>query len=920
MGKVRSRILAMLMAMILCLGLLPAPALAYEQDIVTDGDITLIDPDTGAPTNPEPEPEEPEDKPDQIGPYTVTFELHGVDGVTPDPITVEAGETITLPVPQFTDPSFTFTGWREPETGRQWTENMLVTRDITLVADWSYTSDPEDQIVVTFDYNGARDSYLIIATNANPYVPERPEDPVWDGYRFVGWATEDGTMWVWGTEITERLTLYAVWEPLGNCTITFDVMIPTIDDPDPITVQYGERITRFPVYNNPYLGHTFEGWALADGTMWIYRNSNGNWTTAGTITEDITLYAVWDPPFDTDDTFSFGNWGVNPGQEPYFNETYQISSSYLNYLLAGEDTLHQGWIRDLADDKWGGSCFGMSSVYALKYAGELDPGVFQSGAELLLDLEYPSRSDSVNDLINFYQLSQFTSAVYDLRSVFGKTARDVNRSVVSAMEGTDQYAVLCFSFIGDGGRSGHAVVAKSITMDDSGNYVIDIWDNNNPVEAVDGQLVISPDYNRAYFTSDLRNAAEYNNSLTLDYVATVESNTFNRKDLQGYIQGDRSYSTSASTQNLSILGVGTADFTVTSGDGRTAVVQDGQQVSGDLTLTYYPIYSGPVNSYTFALPVDAGELTIATDAADTSVYLLTDDYYATVEADDLTAVLFGDGMVDSTTATAAQQTITYTSDVLGNNWNQLVVSGRDTGFTLDAGSEEVTIASEHNVQVQVSGADVSDGSTSTAQTVSATPAGVTVSTASSNLTAEETPEDTAGSNPFTDVSADAYYHDAVLWAVENGITSGTSATTFSPNAVCTRAQAVTFLWRAAGSPEPGIAENPFTDVASDSYYYKAVLWAVEKGITSGTSATTFSPNVTCSRAQIVTFLWRGQQSPSVSTSGAFTDVSADAYYAKAVDWAVSEGITSGTSATTFSPNANCTRAQIVTFLWRAYQG
>lgn len=160
----------------------------------------------------------------------------------------------------------------------------------------------------------------------------------------------------------------------------------------------------------------------------------------------------------------------------------------------------------------------------------------------------------------------------------------------------------------------------------------------------------------------------------------------------------------------------------------------------------------------------------------------------------------------------------------------------------------------------------------------------------------------------------------MLWAVENGITSGTSATTFSPNAVCTRAQAVTFLWRAAGSPEPGIAENPFTDVASDSYYYKAVLWAVEKGITSGTSATTFSPNVTCSRAQIVTFLWRGQQSPSVSTSGAFTDVSADAYYAKAVDWAVSEGITSGTSATTFSPNANCTRAQIVTFLWRAYQG
>ena len=170
---------------------------------------------------------------------------------------------------------------------------------------------------------------------------------------------------------------------------------------------------------------------------------------------------------------------------------------------------------------------------------------------------------------------------------------------------------------------------------------------------------------------------------------------------------------------------------------------------------------------------------------------------------------------------------------------------------------------------------------------------------------------------FDDVAEDAYYFDAVEWAVEEGITSGTSATTFSPNATCTRAQAVTFLWRAAGSPEPKSTEMPFVDVAADAYYYDAVLWAVENGITSGTSATTFSPNNDCTRAQIVTFLWRSEKSPAADSVNPFADVAAEAYYFDAVLWAVENGVTAGTTATTFSPNNNCTRAQIVTFLYRA---
>ena len=179
-------------------------------------------------------------------------------------------------------------------------------------------------------------------------------------------------------------------------------------------------------------------------------------------------------------------------------------------------------------------------------------------------------------------------------------------------------------------------------------------------------------------------------------------------------------------------------------------------------------------------------------------------------------------------------------------------------------------------------------------------------------------------NFFVDVPVDTYYYDAVLWAVENGITFGTDDTHFSPNLTCTRAQVVTFLWRAAGSPEVESGES-MDDVAAGSYYEKAVAWAIATGITKGTAEGVFSPNAICSRAQIGTFLWRAAGSPILANmtangpaagSNPFGDVSADNYYYNAVLWAVANGITNGTTADTFSPSADCTRAQIVTFLYR----
>ncbi|MBS6400306.1 MAG: S-layer homology domain-containing protein, partial [Firmicutes bacterium] len=168
---------------------------------------------------------------------------------------------------------------------------------------------------------------------------------------------------------------------------------------------------------------------------------------------------------------------------------------------------------------------------------------------------------------------------------------------------------------------------------------------------------------------------------------------------------------------------------------------------------------------------------------------------------------------------------------------------------------------------------------------------------------------------FNDVKPGDYFYDAVNWAVEKGITTGTSATTFSPNASCTRAQIVTFLWRASGSPEPKTASNPFTDVAANAYYCKAVLWAVENGITTGTSATTFSPDAPCTRAQGVTFLWRANGSKAASAAASFTDVASDAYYAPAVAWAAEQNVTSGVGNGLFSSDTTCTRAQIVSMLY-----
>ncbi|MBE6949865.1 MAG: S-layer homology domain-containing protein, partial [Ruminococcaceae bacterium] len=171
--------------------------------------------------------------------------------------------------------------------------------------------------------------------------------------------------------------------------------------------------------------------------------------------------------------------------------------------------------------------------------------------------------------------------------------------------------------------------------------------------------------------------------------------------------------------------------------------------------------------------------------------------------------------------------------------------------------------------------------------------------------------------PFTDVPEGEFYYDSVLWAVDEGITTGATDTTFNPTGDLQRAQVVVMLWRAAGEPAPTTTVNPFTDVKETDFFYNAVLWAVEKGITTGTTATTFSPYGVTNRAQAVTFLWRYLDKPAATATNEFTDVVAGEWYEAAINWAVEKGVTNGLTATEFGINANCNRAHMVTFLYRA---
>ena len=386
---------------------------------------------------------------------------------------------------------------------------------------------------------------------------------------------------------------------------------------------------------------------------------------------------------------------------------------------------------------------------------------------------------------------------------------------------------------------------------------------------------------------------------------------------------------------MTAVKAGTATITAKAGEQSASCAV----TVNEATPTPVPVASIELNKTALTLEVGKNETLTATVKPDnaedkTVTWTSSDETVATVENGKVTAVKAGTATI---TAKAGEQSASCAVTVKNSDSGSSGGGGGGSSVTTYA----ITVKDAQNGDVSANRKSASKGTTITLTVapdkgyvldditvldskdkeikLSEKGGKFTFTMPASKVTVQATfkAEAPVIDHPFTDVPEGSYYEDAVIWAVGKGVTGGTSATTFSPNGNCTRAQAVTFLWRAAGSPEPKTSTMPFTDVKADSYYHDAVLWAVEQGITKGTSDTAFSPNASCTRAQIVTFLWRANGSPAVSGNSAFTDVAADAYYAAAVTWAEKNDITGGIGGGLFGSNNNCTRAQIVTFIYRS---
>ena len=318
-------------------------------------------------------------------------------------------------------------------------------------------------------------------------------------------------------------------------------------------------------------------------------------------------------------------------------------------------------------------------------------------------------------------------------------------------------------------------------------------------------------------------------------------------------------------------------------NGETIVLQkdnaENVTVSRTVNFTLAP------NGKTFTGSINAGSYTTRKDGETGDTYTFT---YSRPSA----SVTY----YDVTVAETANGTVTADTKSVRKNAQVTVTVKADAGYELDT----LTVTDKSGKEVTLKAADGK----------------YTFTMPASDVTVKATFKQIVKVD-FVDVNEGDFFYDAVAWAVENGVTNGTSATTFSPKAECTRAEVVTFLWRAAGKPAAKNPVNPFTDLVEGSFYYDAVLWAVENGITDGTSATTFAPEMTVTRSQTVTFLHRYAGAPASEAANSFSDVEADSFYEDAVQWAAENAVTDGTSATTFSPNLTCTRGQTVTFLYRA---
>ena len=957
MRQTRARILSLLLALTMCLSLLPGTALAADPTDSPNGPVTEDEQDNNRGhivqffTNGGSITEIDGYGRDQLMSSYDFLDVHGV-GIE---LTTKAGMIYTdsdgrLPcLPSAEREFYTFDGWYIVPTDRvppsadgegvflyefdhypKATLSAVYTEDVCCVANWIYAGEPEQ--------SKSREVWF----NPNGGTAEKPSgyeyfDEDWDGATLMAMTDDDGKLPVlptanredytfdgWYTAKTggtkasadmdlssyqgnggndnwaaDQIVLWARWTQVKAVfhTVTFNWNGAMISGADPITVEHGKSLHASYSYDGLYAGtYTFKGWAMEDGTVY----------DGQPVMADMTLYAIWDPELKgidpaVEDTYQFSN-----SSSAFSN--YTVSESYLKLLLRGETAPWQEYIRDFMNSTWRGSCFGMSAVYAMSQGGQINLGRYQSGAARLWDLDKPKDNTGVRDLINYYLLSQLTTPADNyMRSYLRLDVSSRYQQIVQDLQDEKDFSVLGFNF---GANNGHAIVAKSIAKGSDGNYHVSIWDPNYPMGA--GELIISGNYSRAYFSNFTFDSASYNINTELKFIMplSTKNQSYDARSITGV-------GTAGTASRMAILALDTGSFTLATEDGRGATVVNGRQTGGELNLIPIAIATGENDGYQFYLDEDElKDLTISISDGARQVKLISNDILARVVASGLKSVTVGEGSVSTVTDAAVQQKITLISDELGGYWDKVVASGKDTAISLKAEAGKLTVSAANSAAVTVQRENVVEQTSGDKEIVNATPDGVTISVSGMGEDPATDPSDEPITNPFTDVYSSDYYYDAVLWAVEKGVTAGATDTTFNPSGPCTRAQIVTFLWRAYGKQQATTAENPFTDVKPDDYYYDAVLWAVENGITAGATATTFDPNGACTRSQAVSFQWRAAGKPAVSVENPFTDVKSGDYYYDAVLWAVENGITAGATTTTFDPNGTCTRGQIVSFLYR----
>lgn len=819
--------------------------------------------------------------------YAVTYLLNGGSGTVPTECW-SVGEKVTIiqDIPE--KAGFIFNGWSDGSTTYQPGESFTMPdHDVLLTAIWI------KRCTVTYDLNGGTGIASSKSYLAGETVTIISDEPTKEGYAFDGW-TDGSTTYQSGATFTmpdHDVTLKAVWKAIyGPPTPTFTVTylldggegeIPVQQYPlNGVVVVTSQKPTKE--------GAVFVGWT--DGNKTYQPGESFKMPN-----HDVTLTALW-----TEDP---AQWPINQGEVFLKQEqrrTCTLASATMMLRRRAILDNNDCW-RSITETAVRKVAWRSGLKYKFDYLGMYVKtlGLCSNG--------YCTEEEKTNYFISSLKNHPEGIVIYNHGKPHAVLLTDYDERT---------HTFYCAD-PASGAKSGRIPLSECTipgkTQGEKINAIAQVWfiEENKNQKKLESTEIEShcPVEMRVTIADTVLNSIDVHGTISNDYAIMTAQGSGQERNVSVRIIGDHTFERDISVE---LFGTGTGKMTFVV----THLYDDATKETH--TFRNVPVTEASIGIAEGFYPQSTVLLTLINTTGTTECWATNPNEETSKPSQDF------DMVPDETTNIPTSGNAGSNSSSTDYNIIASSMTGGTVAITPKSASKgnTVTITVKPNADYVLDDLIVTDKSGNKLKLTQKSDNKYTFIMPASKVTVSATfsemeQEAQRWINPYTDVFEDAYYYDAVQWAVKNGITTGTSSTTFGPGIACTRAQAVTFLWRAAGSPAPMNTEMPFADVATDAYYHSAVLWAVEQGITTGTSATTFEPDAKCSRAQIVTFLWRSKKSPVSGTVNCFPDVVADAYCYNAVQWATKNGITSGTSATTFSPNNDCTRAQIITFLYRS---